>query len=111
MWYGALPSRRFAACRARSTSPSNAPVGPLSRALNTSDDLWEIEIAVRGLSKIANGAALAVVLSYAKSAKSVVMSSFVDDIASFQMEPATEFLLKKREWRSLWPKHKDPRTS
>ena len=61
--------------------------------------------AGQALAKIGNDAALAALLNFARSGNKP-SSKILQYIATFEMEPATDFLVEQGQWAYLWPKHK-----
>ena len=79
-------------------------VGVLTRALSSGHaGLWEH--AAQALAAIGNDAALAALLHYARSTD-MLPAEILSNIADFEMEPATDFLVEQGHWHYLWPKHK-----
>ena len=94
-WYAAIGLRELGDPRA---------VGPLTQALADSNARLR-EWAGSALTKIGNDGALAALLNYARSVDKP-STEILANIASFEMEPATDFLIGQGHWHRLWPKHK-----
>jgi len=103
--------QRAAGALAKMGNPraTQAATEALTAAVNAGDPTV-IDHLVWELAESGNDVMLAAILNYAKCVATSNLQRnlglLVRSIAAFELEPATDFLIERGLWESLWPKHR-----